>query len=287
VNKKKIERIPIAEIRIVNPRLRTRGRFKQIVESIGAVGLKKPVMVSRRQIDADGTQYDLVYGQGRVEACRALGERMIYAEVTSASREEQLLMSLVENLSRRRPSSRDLFREIKNLKSRDYKPDQIATKLGLSLSYATALIQLMEQHAPNLVQAVEAGRIPISVALRIANGNDTDVQLAMSEAYEKGDLRGQKFRDAKRLVAQHIAIQRKAGILPKTRRKLTGEELVREYKHRTREQRNLVKKAIYTKEKLVLLTTAIRRLLEDEHFVTLLRAEKLSDMPEQLALKVR
>ncbi len=287
MNKKKIERIPIAEIRIVNPRLRTRGRFKQIVESIGAVGLKKPVMVSRRQIDADGTQYDLVYGQGRVEACRALGERMIYAEVTSASREEQLLMSLVENLSRRRPSSRDLFREIKNLKSRDYKPDQIATKLGLSLSYATALIQLMEQHAPNLVQAVEAGRIPISVALRIANGNDTDVQLAMSEAYEKGDLRGQKFRDAKRLVAQHIAIQRKAGILPKTRRKLTGEELVREYKHRTREQRNLVKKAIYTKEKLVLLTTAIRRLLEDEHFVTLLRAEKLSDMPEQLALKVR
>ncbi len=109
----------------------------------------------------------------------------------------------------------------------------------------------------------------------------------MSEAHESGDLRGDRFRDAKRLVAQRIANQQKIGKLNKAGRKLTAEGLVREYKQRMREQRNLVKKAIYTKDRLLLLTTAVRRLFEDEHFVTLLRAEKLSDLPEQLASRLR
>ena len=46
-----------------------------------------------------------------------------------------------------------------------------------------------------------------------------------------------------------------------------------------REQRQLVKKANLTKERLLLLTSAIRRLMQDEHFATLLRAESLVDMP--------
>jgi len=53
-----------------------------------------------------------------------------------------------------------------------------------------------------------------------------------------------------------------------------------------REQRQLVKKANLTKERLLLLTSAIRRLMEDEHFTTLLRAENLVDMPEQIAVRL-
>jgi ParB family chromosome partitioning protein len=53
-----------------------------------------------------------------------------------------------------------------------------------------------------------------------------------------------------------------------------------------REQRHLVQKANLTKERLLLLTSAIRRLMQDEHFTTLLRAENLVDMPEQLAARL-
>jgi ParB family transcriptional regulator, chromosome partitioning protein len=287
VNKTEIENIPISEIRVVNPRTRSKGRFQEIVASIDAVGLKKPITLSRREVDSDGTRYDLVCGQGRMEACRALGEMTIPAVVTDASREEQLVMSLVENFARRPPSNRDLLREVRSLRERKYKADEIARKIGLDRTYIHGIIHLLEHGEEGLAQAVEAGRLPISVAVKIATGNDHEVQQALAEAYEKGDLRGDKLRSARRVISLRIAKLRKAGKIAQTRRKLTGEGLVREYKDRMREQRQLVKKANLTKERLLLLMSAIRRLLQDEHFATLLRAESLVDMPEQLAARLK
>jgi ParB family chromosome partitioning protein len=287
VNKSEIELIPISEIRVVNPRTRNKTKFQEIVASIAAVGLKKPITVSRRGLEADGTRYDLVCGQGRMEACRALGESTIPAVVGDAPREEQLLMSLVENFARRPPSNRDLLREVRNLRERKYKADEIARKVGHDRSYINGIIHLLDHGEEGLAQAVEAGRLPLNIAVKIATGNDHEVQQALAEAYEKGDLRGEKLRGAKRIISQRMAKLRKAGKIVQTRRKLTGEALVREYKDRMREQRQLVKKANLTKERLLLLTSAIRRLMEDEHFVTLLRAENLVDMPEQLAVRLR
>jgi ParB family transcriptional regulator, chromosome partitioning protein len=287
LNKTEIENIPISEIRVVNPRTRSKGRFQEIVASIDAVGLKKPITVSRREVDADGTRYDLVCGQGRMEACRALGEKTIPAVVTDASREEQLVMSLVENFARRPPSNRDLLREVRSLRERKYKADEIAHKVGLDRTYINGIIHLLERGEEGLAQAVEAGRLPISVAVKIATGDDHEVQQALAEAYEKGDLRGDKLRRARRVISLRISKLRKAGKIAQTRRKLTGEALVREYKDRMREQRQLVKKANLTKERLLLLISAIRRLMQDEHFATLLRAESLVDMPEQLAARLK
>lgn len=287
MNKSEIEHIPIAEIRVVNPRTRNKTKFQEIVASIAEVGLKKPITVSRRELDSDGTRYDLVCGQGRMEACRALGETTIPAVLSDASREERLLMSLVENIARRPPSNRELIREVRNLRDRSYKTDEIARKLGLDRSYIHGIIRLVEHSEEGLAHAVEAGRLPISVAVGIAMGNDREVQQAFSEAYEKGDLRGERLRTARRIVAQRIARQQKAGKIAQTRRKITGEGLVREYQDRIREQRQLIKKANFTKERLLLLTTAIRRLMSDEHFVTLLRAESLVDMPEELATRLK
>ena len=286
MNKTDIEQIAISEIRVVNPRTRNKGRFQEIVASIGAVGLKRPITVSRRELEADGTQYDLVCGQGRMEACQALGATTVPAVVSDASREEQLVMSLVENFARRPPSNRGLLREVRNLRERKYKCEDIARKLGFDRTYINGIIHLLEKGEEGLALAVEAGRLPLSVAVKIATGNDHEVQQALAEAYEKGDLRGDKLRRARRVISQRLAKLRKAGKIAQTRRKLTGEALVREYKDRMREQRQLVKKANLTKERLLLLTSAIRRLMEDEYFTTLLRAESLVDMPEQLAVRL-
>ena len=286
MTEKEIERIPIAEIRVANPRSRNKLKFQLVVASIRAVGLKKPILVSRRDLDGDGTRYDLVCGQGRMEACLALGETTIPAVVIDASREEQFLMSLVENIARRPPSNRALLAELRSLRQRNYKTDEIAKKLGLDRTYIHGIVRLVEHGEELLIRAVEAGRMPISVAVEIASGNDHEVQRALSEAYEKGDLRGSKLTAAKRIIAQRIEKQRQAGRDLQSRRKLTSDRLVREYQQRTREQRNLVRKANATKEHLLLLTSALRSLFADEHFITLLRAENLSDIPQQLAMRL-
>jgi ParB family chromosome partitioning protein len=206
--------------------------------------------------------------------------------VTDAPREEQMVMSLVENFARRGPSNRDLLREVRSLRERKYKVEEIAQKLGLDRTYINGIIHLLEKGEEGLAQAVEAGRLPISVAVQIATGNDHEVQQALAEAYEKGDLRGDRLKSARRVISQRIAKLQSAGKLAQTRRKLTGDALVREYKDRMREQRHLVQKANLTKERFLLLTSAIRRLMQDEHFTTLLRAENLVDMPEQLAARL-
>jgi ParB family chromosome partitioning protein len=286
VTEKEIERIPIGEIRVANPRSRNKIKFQLVVASIRAVGLKKPILVSRRDLDAEGTRYDLVCGQGRMEACLALGETTIPAVVIDASREEQFLMSLVENIARRPPSTRALLAELRSLRQRNYKTDEIAKKLGLDRTYIHGIVRLVEHGEELLIRAVEAGRMPISVAVEIASGNDHEVQRALSEAYEKGDLRGSKLTAAKRIIAQRIEKQKQVGKDHQSRRKLTSDRLVREYQQRTREQRNLVRKANATKDRLLLLTSALRSLFADEHFITLLRAENLSDIPQQLAMRI-
>ena len=82
----KIELIPIDRITVINPRVRNRKSFKDIVENIDAIGLKKPITVARRD-GPDGPRYDLVCGQGRLEAYQSLGETMIPAIVREADDE--------------------------------------------------------------------------------------------------------------------------------------------------------------------------------------------------------
>src|SRR5687768_8673948 len=90
--------IPIASITVLNPRVRNRKIFQELVTSIEHLGLKKPITVAAR---ADGSGYDLVCGQGRLEAFLALGETDIPAVVVEASEEDCFVGSLVENLARR------------------------------------------------------------------------------------------------------------------------------------------------------------------------------------------
>jgi len=57
---KKIELIPIRDIRVLNPRERNQKKFKQIAENIANVGLKKPITVAKRtNVKSGEAKYDL------------------------------------------------------------------------------------------------------------------------------------------------------------------------------------------------------------------------------------
>lgn len=281
--KEQIKLIPIAEIRISNPRTRSKIIFQVIVANIGAVGLKRPITVCKREMDADGTQFDLVCGQGRLEALLALGEKQIPAMVIEASREQQLLMSLVENIARRPSSNRDLMREIKALRSRGYKNADIAAKLGLDRTYTHGITRLLNSGEEKLIEDVEARRLPLSVAITIASGTDEETRQALSEAYKNGDLRGAKLAVARRIIAQRLAAKRGTAKTRPRQRKISAAVLVKEYYRHAEKNRAFINKAAVTNERLAILISILRRLLANEHFTTLLRAESLHTVPELLA----
>jgi CRISPR-associated endonuclease Cas1 len=226
---------------------------------------------------------DLVCGQGRMEAFIELGESTIPAIVIQALEQDRQLMSLVENIARRPALTRAILIEVRTLRERGNSREEIAFKLGLDRAYLYGICHLIDKSEEFLVASVEAGRIPLSVAVEIASGNDDEVSKALSEAYEKGDLRGTRITAARRIITQRVERQRLQGKVERVRRKLTGEALVREYKQKIREQTALVVKANRTRDRLILLTSAARILFADENFCTLLKAEGMQDMPVELA----
>jgi len=282
-----IERIPISDIHIANPRPRNRARWQMIVANIREVGLKKPVtLVRRTSLGPDGKTFDLICGQGRVEAFIELGETHIPAVIVQAQREDQFLMSLVENIARRPPSNRDILREVRSLRERSYSIGDIARKLGMERSYIGGIVHLVEHEEVALIEAVEGGKLPISVAVEIANGKDREISDALAEAYESGQLRGSKLAAARRLIAKRVEKRQKEGKAMEAQRKVTSNTLVQVYRQRVREQQSLIAKAELTKERLLLITSVIRQLLHDDNFTTLLRAEGIVDMPKQLMARL-
>ncbi len=158
-----VQMIPIDQINVVNPRTRGRAKFKVFVNNIAKLGLKRPITVAPRKSRDGETKYDLACGQGRLEAYRALGQSEVPAIVIEANRKDLLLMSLVENLARRRHTSIELAEEIRALRERGFKYSEIARKTDLVTTYVRDIDRLLRKGEERLLQAVQRGQIPISV----------------------------------------------------------------------------------------------------------------------------
>ena len=171
----KIYMIPLDHITVLNPRERGKRKFKQIVDNIASLGLKKPITVTPKESTNGAEDYRLVCGQGRYEAYQLLGESEIPALIVHVTKEELLLMSLVENLARRQHSSIELVRDISAMRERGYSFSQIAAKTALDVSYVRGMIKLLNKGEERLLQAVEKGKIPISVAVIIASSEDQQI----------------------------------------------------------------------------------------------------------------
>jgi ParB family chromosome partitioning protein len=281
-----IEMIPIEQVTCINPRVRNKKVFREIVDNIADVGLKRPITVARRQTP-EGPRFDLVCGQGRLEACRDLGQRTIPALVIDADNEDCLVMSLVENLARRQHRAIELLRDIEGLKQRGYSPEEVAQKTGLSFEYVRGVIRLLENGEHRLLNAVESGNIPVSVAVEIAESDDEGVQRALQQAYEDKLLRGRKLAAARRLVEQRR--RRGKGFRSGGRREagaVSSTELLRTYREDVERKRLLIRKADICRDHLVFVTQALRSLFADENFVTLLRAEGLDTLPRNLGDRI-
>jgi ParB family chromosome partitioning protein len=288
---KRVKSIPIDEIRFLNPRVRNRRNFQEIVQSIANVGLKRPITVSPRKSDTDSASYDLVCGQGRIEAFVQLGQTEIPAIVIEAEETDCLVMSLVENCARRQHRAIDLLQDISTLRGRGYSDREIAPKIGVSVEYIHMIGTLLEKGEERLLTAVEAGILPLNMAIEIAKSSDEDVQHALTQAYTEKKLRGKKLVAVRRIIEQRRRRGKQMhdsrfGRRDGTKRPLTSESIIRVYRQEADRQKLLVKKAEVTQSRLLFIVEAIRELRDDENFANLLRAESLDSMPAFLEQRI-
>jgi ParB family chromosome partitioning protein len=283
-----LQMVPLDRIRVLNPRDRNTQVFEQIIGNIKTLGLKKPVTVTPRA-DSSGAYFLLICGEGRLKAFLALGQREIPAMVVQVDDEQAFIMSLAENIARRQGRPLELLAGIEQLKKKGYDRRAIARKTGLSQEYVHGILQLLENGEERLLVAVEQGRIPLNVALTIAGAgsSDKDIQTALQEAYETGQLRGSQLLQARKIIERRGTLGRSvARNAPRKRTNVTSASLIRTYQREVERQKLMVRKAELAQHRLLFVTEALRQLLTDEDFTNLLRAEGLETLPKYLADRV-
>ena len=285
-----IKLIPIDQIRIINPRHRDRRKFEPILQSIKNQGLKKPIQVSLRSLSETGEAgYDLVCGQGRIEAYLALGYKEIPATVVEVPPEERLLRSLVENIARRHPSPMELIREIERLKEKGDTIQEISIKLDVSDSTIKGLTALKRAGEERLLQAAVHGTVPLTIAMEIAKAETPEAQRELLKAFETKQLNGVAIRVVKRLMDKRRFLGKQTRLEhpdPQPKDPPTAERLVTAYTRESQRQKELIRKARLCEQKLLFIVTAFNQLLASDSFIKMLEAEGLATMPQYLFSKL-
>ena len=208
-----------------------------------------------------------------------------------ASESECLVMSLVENIARRVQRPIDVMNEIGALRKRGYSEAEISRKIGVTSSWVSMIVSLLERGEERLLSAVETGLVPISLAMEISRAESEESQGLLLDAYETGKLRGKKLASVRRLLDLRMRSRNKSVPASKlgrksSNRKLTAGDLMQVYQREAEKQRLLVKKSDFTQTRLLFIVEAIKDLLGDDGFLTLLRAEGLETMPRALAMQI-
>lgn len=282
-----IQLILIEQIDILNPRDRNEKVFSEIIDSIRLIGLKKPITVTQ---NIDGKlPYQLICGEGRLKAFKILGESHIPARIINVNKEEALIMSLVENIARKHHRAVELLSCIGRLADLNYDKYMISQKTGLAPDYIQGIITLLKNGEERLIYAVEQKRIPLNIALMIANttNNNTDMQLALQDAYESGLLKGQQLLQAKKIMdARYVSGKSPGYGKPKKEHKVSANDIVKTYKRVVERERVMLKKSEQKQQQLAFILGALAKLKGDEHFSTLLRAESLDTLPQYIDEKI-
>lgn len=277
----KIAVIEMSSIKILNPRSRNKFIHNEIKESIDLSGLRKPITV--RKIIDDKYQYALICGQGRMEALLALGETYIPAIIKTVSEEDAYIMSLIENVVRRKPRATELYERIREMFNSGVGYTDIAKYVGCSEKWVRSVFLLLEQGEQKLLYAVESGKIPLYLAVEFARSNGEDNQNILIEAYEKGVIKTNNISKIRLILEMRNSGNKGLSNLDyqyhKETKKISPEQLLSIYQENVTEHKHLLAKNEYVSESLSISKKIIQDLLSNEEFLSILKTEGLNDIP--------
>ena len=117
-----------------------RAALSELMVSIAQIGLIQPLTVRR-----SGDGYELISGERRLRACRALGYSEVPCIIADASEERSAYMALVENIQRSDLHFLDEAESYHNLlHTYDLSQEQLATRLGKSQSFLSNKLRLLK-----------------------------------------------------------------------------------------------------------------------------------------------
>jgi len=176
--------IPVDSIIVPNPRKRCEEQFKEIMRSIKEVGMQKPPMVNERNFSSTG-QYELIFGQGRLEIYTMLGIKCIWVEVVNEDEGKAYILSLVENIARSRPQPIEFAKAIVQMYDSGVTITELMKITGRSRCNLQEYITLMKKGERHLIEGVEKGLFPISFAKQVVKCDDIASQTALTEAFDE------------------------------------------------------------------------------------------------------
>ena len=276
IRQRRYEQIPCEKIKVINPRNRDREQFEMNVQSIDQVGLMKPIRVNDKFLERTGL-YELICGEGRLQAHQKLGRTTVLAEVVTCTRKEAYLQSLVENLARTKPGSMEFARELKRLHDEGWDYAQIARVACRTEGYIREYIRLVEQGEERLIQGVEQGVFPIRFATHVAAAENGQLQHLLMDAFDEGIVSTTNFAQARRIIMARAKAGKEK---PKTPEQYTLGQLKQDIAEATRTKVSYVREAKGKESRFLTLLAGINALWRDPALVDLLHDEKLSDRPE-------
>jgi len=193
------EFIPVDLINVPNPRERCKKQFQEILRSINVIGLKKPIMVNKRNFPSTG-KYDLVFGQGRWEIHKILGIKSILAEVVNIDEREAYILSLVENIARSRPQPIEFAKAIMQMYESRVSIAKLVKITGRSQKCLRDYIALMKKGEQSLIKGVEKGIIPISFAVRVVQSDGIASQSVLVEAFDAGIITEANIQSVRKIL---------------------------------------------------------------------------------------
>jgi len=273
-------RIPVDDIVVINSRERDQKQFDDNARSIESVGLLKPIVVNEHYFQKSG-KYELVCGEGRLNAHKRLKKVEIEAEIVDVDRKQALLMSLIENIARVPPGTMWFAKEVVRMKNSGMPLKEICVILGRSESFVSTYINLAERGEDRLIRGVEQGVFPISFACKIAEAGDSEIQNILMDAFDANVVNTSNFTQIKRIInkrsAQRPGRQDAGGHKHMT---YTVEQLKRDISRVTKEKQSYVKEAEHKENRLFMIVGALEKLMKAADFIELIRGEGLHELPQ-------
>lgn len=280
--------ISIDQIKIINPRLRNKFIHDGIKESINKRGLSKPVTV--RRIEDPLYSYALVCGQGRIEAILGLGESLVPAIIRNISEEDAYIMSLAENIVRRKPRSNELLEVVRTMNKKGLNDSEIAEILGYSVSWVSYIRKLLDKGEHKLLSAADRGEIPLYLAVEFSKCNNEDSQKLLVDAYEKKLLKTKDIQKLRSILNQRQEGKKGNSTIAFSQRKdnnrMTTDELMKIYKDTIHEHRTILEHSDFIKEKLTVINEIFTKLLQHDSFIKLASEEKLAKIPNHILVAI-
>jgi ParB family transcriptional regulator, chromosome partitioning protein len=170
--------------------------------------------------------------------------------------------------SRRQHTPLELVRAIGALRERGYSHPEIAAKVDLSSDYVGAICYLLENGEEKLINAIERGVMPHSIAMEIARAKEGEVQRALAQAYEDKAIPGNQVLAIRQIIEQRNTSGKGTHTgspgARHTSKPVTSESLIRAYQKETERQKLLVKRASLARSRLLFVSNALKRLLTDK-----------------------